>query len=395
MMESVRTVLVLALLSVAFGQEIPVPDFKDTDNEILKFEISNETKAAYPYYLSGYDDEGVPIWVSELGRWDTRKAADGTPQELRDYKINIIQMFKRCVNSENIQNNHEGPAHEFVLVFDMDGFNIRQTSSPSSLQLVLWIARQAEQAFSNNIKNAYIVNANYLFTTVFDLMKPILGRSVYKVEVFGTNKNVWTPKILKKLPKESLAEWGIIPHQNGVEENLTVDQVRGTFFEKVLNDRNSLGEFTFEKLWFRLDSYFGVTFFRWDQTYDLRYHIRSYDYHGRLAVPNPCEAPNLKRILRRLIHKRWWRRHSPWELLVIPNFRLQSDPDNFKTVLVLRFHPSLLNTEETQVLLGNLFGETFPESGWVRDRDLHWSTPFGNVLAVGSPLQAPLQLTDN
>ncbi|CAG7732732.1 unnamed protein product [Allacma fusca] len=70
----------------------------------------------------------------------------------------------------------------------------------------IWMARQFEQAFSNHMKVAYIVNANFVFTTVWNMMKPILGQNVYKVDIFGSNKDQWVPVLLKHFPRDQLSK---------------------------------------------------------------------------------------------------------------------------------------------------------------------------------------------
>ena len=107
--------------------------------------------------------------------------------------------------------------------------------------MVLWIARQAEQAFTDGLKQCYIVNgektyrkftcklrlifinelhkylcaANFVFTAIWNLIRPVLGRAVYKVDVFGTNRDQWTPRILKIFPKDQLPAWygGVSDHK--------------------------------------------------------------------------------------------------------------------------------------------------------------------------------------
>ncbi|CAG7719502.1 unnamed protein product [Allacma fusca] len=193
-----------------------VPDFKDISNEILELELPRNITEGYPYYLSGFDEEGLPIWVAEIGKWDSRKAADGPPEGLRDFKLNLIQMFKRCLNKEKSQSKEA--THEFIMLFDLDGFNFYQVSSAAALKTYLWIARQAEQALTENVKTVYMINANFVFKNLFTILKPVLGRAAYKVELHGTNKNAWTGKLLKTIPKDQLSEkYGGSPTHKPVE----------------------------------------------------------------------------------------------------------------------------------------------------------------------------------
>ena len=72
----------------------------------------------------------MTVWVSELGKWDTRKSADGGPERERDYKKYLLQMLARCKDSVKLRSTEDNPVTDFNLIFDMDGFTMRQTGSP-------------------------------------------------------------------------------------------------------------------------------------------------------------------------------------------------------------------------------------------------------------------------
>ncbi|CAG7719501.1 unnamed protein product [Allacma fusca] len=202
-----KLIHLLFLVATAYSiKEIPIPDYGQTDDTILQWEAPEETKRDYPYYLSGYDEDGAAIWVAELGKWDTRKATEGTPEGLRNYKRNVIQMLKR-ISGKEINQEKRTLVNEFYFIIDMEKFDSRQSSTRESLNLMLWVARQADQAFTDKLRAAYIVNANYVFNKVFELMKPLLGRALHKVEVHGTNRNIWIPKLMKHFPKEQVPAW--------------------------------------------------------------------------------------------------------------------------------------------------------------------------------------------
>ncbi|CAG7830555.1 unnamed protein product, partial [Allacma fusca] len=195
----------LIFISVGGDVSKEIPDYKDVDTkELLAWKAPEELENDYPYYLSGYDEDNSPIWISEMGKWDTRKSVESGPQREKNFKKYILQFLKRCSESVHSKSTSAIPVTEFNLIIDMAGYSVRQTATPNAIGMVLWMARQFEQAFGDNLKLGYIVNANFVFTSVWNLMKPILGANIYKIDVFGSNKDRWIPAILKTFPKSQI-----------------------------------------------------------------------------------------------------------------------------------------------------------------------------------------------
>ena len=52
-----------------------------------------------------------------------------------------------------------------------------------------------------------LVLAGFAFTTIWNLMKPVLGPYTYKVEMLGSNKGRWMPQLMHTLPPDQLPHW--------------------------------------------------------------------------------------------------------------------------------------------------------------------------------------------
>ncbi|CAG7821959.1 unnamed protein product [Allacma fusca] len=61
------------LFMLAVSTVITVAPSNLPDSEIFAFDVPTEIQEEFPYYLSGYDEEGAPIWIFEGGKWDMRK----------------------------------------------------------------------------------------------------------------------------------------------------------------------------------------------------------------------------------------------------------------------------------------------------------------------------------
>ncbi|CAG7823229.1 unnamed protein product, partial [Allacma fusca] len=82
----------------------------------------------------------------------------------------------------------------------------------------------------------------------------------------------------------------------------------------------------------------GWAFWKIDTEFDLRNHIRNYDYQGSMAVPNPCNENDLHSVLPELFEAPWDRKRSPWEMLRIENFQYKGQQS---TAFILRMDHAL------------------------------------------------------
>ncbi|CAG7697127.1 unnamed protein product [Allacma fusca] len=124
-----------------------------TDLEILAIDAPQEIKETYPYYLSGYDEDGAPIWIFEL------------VEDSGTVLLSAVQfLLRRFLRLEEI---------------------VRDGS----------------------LKHIWIVNVNALFDWLWKLGSPLLGSLANSIELYGTNKKLWLPKLLSQLPRDQLPEW--------------------------------------------------------------------------------------------------------------------------------------------------------------------------------------------
>ncbi|CAG7785173.1 unnamed protein product [Allacma fusca] len=184
-----------------------------TDAEILAYDSPPIIQENFPYYLSGYDDEGAPIWVFELGKWDIRKFLEKDNETAYAMDVACDQMFLRFRESA-IKSQEK----QFLCICDLDKFSLRQATHLRSIQFILSKFLRLEQIVqSGYLKQAWIVNANYLWDRVWQLGRPLLGALGSQIDVYGYNKEVWKPKLLKYLPRDQIPEWyGGVPNHKPV-----------------------------------------------------------------------------------------------------------------------------------------------------------------------------------
>ncbi|CAG7731269.1 unnamed protein product, partial [Allacma fusca] len=60
---------------------------------------SPDLSKRFPYYLSGYDYEDRPIWISEVGKYNVRKVVERGPEGTADLERYAFQGVMRCLKS--------------------------------------------------------------------------------------------------------------------------------------------------------------------------------------------------------------------------------------------------------------------------------------------------------
>ncbi|CAG7733279.1 unnamed protein product [Allacma fusca] len=186
------------------SEEIP-PEIKFVlDPELGEWKSPEELEKICPYYLSGFDEENRPIWVIEMGVWPTRDILAKGPEWESIYGKYADQFLKRVFDSVMLRSTPANPVREFNVIIDVDNYNIKYLGSAKAVShttekfKLLTIASKFSHA-------SFIVNMNYFGEVVLNLMRPILGKALEKVEIYGTNSNAWIPKMLKILPQNQLS----------------------------------------------------------------------------------------------------------------------------------------------------------------------------------------------
>ncbi|CAG7729673.1 unnamed protein product, partial [Allacma fusca] len=101
----------------------------------------------FPYYVSGFDIEKRPVFVLEIGNWPL--------------------------------------IHEPTLQFTLGHF-------------------QAFQRIQETLAYGIYLNVNAVASQFITMAKPLLGSALERMEIVGTQKSVWIPKLLRTIDSDQL-----------------------------------------------------------------------------------------------------------------------------------------------------------------------------------------------
>jgi len=187
-------------------------------DEILSWESPYKLKKNLPYFLSGFDEDGCPIWIAEYGKWDVRGQIDTFGfEQVQEYMRQVITTMYTSAERERVKelvgNNQTEvgacESLEFNIIIDLDEFSHRQLGNPQALTTALNLVRTmlSLEGKSERLKGITGINSNYLGNTLYSFVAPFLGSLANKITVSGTNPDRWKPSLLKMFPKSALPSW--------------------------------------------------------------------------------------------------------------------------------------------------------------------------------------------
>ncbi|CAG7785158.1 unnamed protein product, partial [Allacma fusca] len=105
---------------------------------------------------------------------------------------------------------------------------------------------------------------------------------------------------------------------------IPIEQAWKTFHERVMEVKDKNGDWMYKKLKHHIKTFMGYNFYESDENFDIRNHIRVYDYDDDLYIPSPCNEDDLRKVVGGLLTKSWKPNQSPWEVLLVYNYHSKS-----------------------------------------------------------------------
>ncbi|CAG7784805.1 unnamed protein product [Allacma fusca] len=192
-------------------------------DSILKvWEAPIIVRDALPVRCSGTDKDGCVICLQPYGKWELRQIVEkGYASDFVKFWIQFLEQGTALMRQDSI--GKKEPITQFVLIYDMEGFSMKQMFCREKIAAELNVMKIFEANYPETLKAAYVVNAPKIFEVLFAFFKPILtGHTLSKVKVFGSNTAEWRAALLENIePDELPSEYG---GSNTSCPNYTVDQ---------------------------------------------------------------------------------------------------------------------------------------------------------------------------
>ncbi|XP_019881886.1 SEC14-like protein 2 [Aethina tumida] len=152
----------------------------------------------HPSGTCGTDREGAPVIVVPFAGLDIVGLLHSVArQDLIRTTIKILE--------ENLQIAQETGARQVVVVFDMDGFNLRQYAWRPAAEVVISLIQMYEANYPEILKACYIVNAPRVFAIAFNIVKKFLNEyTIGKIQIFKSEPKKWKKVLVENIGAENL-----------------------------------------------------------------------------------------------------------------------------------------------------------------------------------------------
>ncbi|CAG7730548.1 unnamed protein product [Allacma fusca] len=160
----------------------------------------------YPYYLSGFDYEGRPIWIAQWGKFNLKKIVQDGKESQELFSKYVEKTARILRKSGQILSTPEHPVNEAAFILDFADLNFEQIADIETVSYALKLAQLYADDIIGGTNKVVVVNVNHVAQLAVRLAKMVLGSVFHKIDVFGSNKAQWIPQLRRLFPPESLPE---------------------------------------------------------------------------------------------------------------------------------------------------------------------------------------------
>lgn len=173
-----------------------------TDEIARNFEYGEQAEVdkLYPQFYHKTDRDGRPIYIEQLGKIDVGKLYKITTQErmlqrlVSEYEKFLGERLPACTAASGHL------VETSCTILDLTNVGIR--SFYQVKDYVSAASNIGQNHYPETMGKFYIVNAPYLFSTVWSLVKPWLDEvTVAKISILGKN---YKQELIKQIPEENL-----------------------------------------------------------------------------------------------------------------------------------------------------------------------------------------------
>ncbi|CAH0748492.1 unnamed protein product [Diatraea saccharalis] len=113
---------------------------------------------------------------------------------------------------------HGPAALKLTVIFDMEGFSMRQYAWKPAAEMVVTLLKIYEANYPEILKTCLIVNAPKVFALAFSVIKKFMHENtISKIKIYGTDSKKWQAQVLAMVDKDQLPVFygGTMVDENG------------------------------------------------------------------------------------------------------------------------------------------------------------------------------------
>ncbi|XP_012533432.1 SEC14-like protein 2 isoform X1 [Monomorium pharaonis] len=175
----------------------------DTDS-LVDWEIPEIIKTYLPHGLSGFDNDGAPVIIVPFAGMDMYGTLHVISQN--EFVKIMIKILDNYLNIAREQSKKHGQiANQVTVVFDMEGFNLKQYLWKPAGELIIAFLQMYEANYPEILKMCFLINAPRVFAFAFSIVKKFMDDyTLSKMQIYKAEPIKWQAAILKLIPSNQL-----------------------------------------------------------------------------------------------------------------------------------------------------------------------------------------------
>lgn len=174
------------------------------DTTLASWQAPEVLETHFPSGSTGFDKEGSPVIIVPfigLDIWGLLHSV--TRSDLIRMIIRHLENYLAIARKQAI--THGPNASKVTVIFDLEGFNMRQYAWKPAAELVFTLLQIYEANYPEILKICFIVNAPKVFSLAFSVVKKFMHEyTISKIRIFGSDAKKWQEQILKVIDKDQL-----------------------------------------------------------------------------------------------------------------------------------------------------------------------------------------------
>ncbi|XP_046964903.1 SEC14-like protein 2 [Vanessa cardui] len=187
------------------------------DTTLASWKAPEVLETHFPSGSTGFDKEGSPIIIVPfvgLDIWGLLHSVTRT--DIVRMVLRHLENYLAIARKQAM--THGSNALKVTVIFDLEGFSMRQYAWKPAAELVFTLLQIYEANYPEILKICYIVNAPKVFSLAFSVVKKFIHEyTISKIRIYGCDVKKWQAQVLTIVDKDQIPEHygGTMVDENG------------------------------------------------------------------------------------------------------------------------------------------------------------------------------------
>ncbi|CAL8072768.1 unnamed protein product [Orchesella dallaii] len=169
-------------------------------SKALSFTIREEVVDNFKWKISGIDNAGGPVVIVPVAKWDASQEVSC------DELVRLaLRSLAQIVGVAAKQFKDKGIAVQATGIADLKGLGMRHVTHVEGIKATLIMVRYFEANFPEYLRAVFVLNAPYVFSIAWRLVKPLITGNTHEKIKFVYSNN-YEKEILKYVDPDQLPE---------------------------------------------------------------------------------------------------------------------------------------------------------------------------------------------